>query len=389
MIRSPYSLLSRTGSCLFLTALVGAGCDESTPMTDPIPTTDGIVLTQVAQGLLDPVYLAAPLGDPRLFVVEQRGTIRIVDGGQVLPTAFLDITDKTHASGEQGLLSVAFHPDWFANGQFFVNYTDLSGATVVERYSRADLTGLADPGSAFQILRVPQPFSNHNGGQLQFGADGMLYVGMGDGGDGGDPLGHGQNLSTLHGALLRLDVDGGSPYAIPGDNPFAGGGGGLPEIWGYGLRNPWRFSFDRAGQDLYIADVGQNRLEEINMASSSASGLNYGWNTMEGTECFGGGACDPAGLTLPVHEYGHGEGCSVTGGYVYRGPSMPSLSGHYFYSDFCTGWIRSFRVADGQAVDHTEWDVPNPGRVTSFGEDDQGELYVLTSGGVVYRIDPT
>ena len=221
-------------------------------------------------------------------------------------------------------------------------------------------------GTAFEIIRIPQPFENHNGGQLLIGADGMLYIGMGDGGSGGDPQGHGQDLNTLHGAMLRLEIDNQTPYAIPSDNPYAQGGG-LPEIWASGLRNPWRFSFDRGTQDLYIADVGQNRIEEINVAAFGEAGVNYGWVTMEGTECFNAASCDTSGLTLPVHEYTHDEGCSVTGGYVYRGPSIPSVVGHYFYSDFCAGWIRSFRFDGTAATDHVEWDLPNVGNVTSFG----------------------
>lgn len=353
----------------------------------PPPTSDGIVLTSVFTGLSAPVYLTAIPDDDRLFIVEQRGTIRVVDGGQLLPTPFLDISDKTDPNGEQGLLSMVFHPDYEANNQFFVNYTDLSGRTVVERYHGVEQSNVADASSAFTIITVDQPFGNHNGGQLAIGADGMLYIGMGDGGSGGDPQGHGQDTSTLLGAMLRLEIDNQTPYAIPSDNPFASGGG-APEIWAFGLRNPWRFSFDRGNQDLYIADVGQNRVEEIHVAPLGAAGLNYGWNTLEGTECFGGGSCDMTGLELPAHEYLHPDGCSITGGYVYRGTRIPSITGHYFYSDFCTGWIRSFRYSGGEATEHTEWDVPNVGAITSFGEDARGEMYVLTGSGTVYRIDP-
>jgi len=372
---------------VFLTLHAAAACTDSNPTTVPIPSSDGIALTQVAGGLASPVYLTANMGDPRLFIVEQRGTIRVIEGGQVLPTPFLDLSSQTEADGERGLLSVVFHPDFAANGQLFVNYTDNGGTTVVERYQANAQRTAVDPGTAFEIIRIPQPFANHNGGQLQIGADGMLYIGMGDGGSGGDPQGNGQNLNSLNGALLRLDVDSQSPYGIPPDNPYASGGG-LPEIWASGLRNPWRFSFDRSTQDLYIADVGQNRLEEINVAAPGAAALNYGWAVMEGTECFESSGCDTSGLTMPVHEYGHNEGCSVTGGYVYRGPSIPAVVGHYFYSDFCTGWIRSFRYDGQEATDHVEWDLPDVGNVTSFGEDSAGEIYVLTSGGAVYRIDP-
>jgi glucose/arabinose dehydrogenase len=214
----------------------------------------------------------------------------------------------------------------------------------------------------------------------------MLYVGMGDGGSGGDPQGNGQNLNTLLGALLRFDVDGVAPYAIPSDNPYVDGGG-RPEIWASGLRNPWRFSFDRQNGDLYIADVGQNRLEEINVRPSNEAGVNYGWNTMEGSECFGSGGCDPSAFTLHVLEYDHADGCSVTGGYVYRGDRVPELTGHYFYADYCEGWIRSFKYLDGVATDQTEWELPDVGQITSFGQDAHGELYVLSATGDVYRID--
>ena len=381
--------MTRSTDLLFtfftLTAL--AACTDSDPMTVPIPSSDGIVLTQVASGFSDPVYLTAIPDDPRLFVVEQRGTVRVIDGGQVLPTPFLDISSETSANGERGLLSMIFHPDFEANGQVFVNYTDNGGTTVVERYQIDGAGTTIDPGTAFEIIRIPQPFGNHNGGQLQIGVDGMLYIGMGDGGSGGDPEGNGQDLASLHGALLRLEIDNQVPYAIPSDNPYAQGGG-LPEIWASGLRNPWRFSFDRGTRDLYIADVGQNRVEEINVTPFGEPGVNYGWATMEGTECFEASSCDMDGLTLPVHEYSHEDGCSVTGGYVYRGPSIPGVVGHYFYSDFCAGWIRSFRYDGQQATDHMEWDLPDVGNVTSFGEDAAGEIYVLTSGGAVYRIDP-
>jgi glucose/arabinose dehydrogenase len=373
-------------SSIALTVLLGA-CSDPVTVTGPGPEpgVDGIALTQIAAGLSSPVYLAAKPGDDRLFVVEQTGTIRIITGGEVLSSPFLDITSKTQAGGERGLLSVAFHPE-AGSTRFFVNYTDRDGDTVVERYEAIPGQNVADASSGITIMTVEQPFGNHNGGQLQFGPDGRLYVGMGDGGSGGDPQGHGQDLSTLLGAMLRLDVDGSAPYAIPSDNPYANDGG-RPEIWASGLRNPWRFSFDGQNGDLYIADVGQNRLEEINVVPPDDAGVNYGWNTMEGSECFGGGGCDPGAFTLPVLEYDHAEGCSVTGGYVYRGSRMPGLVGHYFYADYCEGWIRSFHYTNGAATDQTEWELPDVGRITSFGEDAEGELYVLTAAGGVFRID--
>lgn len=379
------------GTTLSLSLVFSLACDETGTVTDPgpdpTPVPGEIALTEVAAGFSAPVYLTAPEGDLRLFVVEQGGRIRIIEDGQVQEPPFLDLTALTDADGERGLLSMAFHPDYATNGYVYVNYTDNVGTTVVERYTRGAGPGTADPASAVTLLEVPQPYANHNGGQLQFGPDGMLYIGMGDGGSGGDPEENGQDPETLLGSLLRIDVDAGSPYAIPSDNPFAGGGG-LPEIWAIGLRNPWRFSFDESAGTLFVADVGQNRLEEINAVEASAAGLNYGWNTMEGTECYASASCETDGLTIPVHEYTHDDGCSVTGGYVYRGTAVAGVAGHYFYSDYCAGWLRSFQLTGGQATDHTEWDVADVGRITSFGRDANGEVYVLTSGGRVYRIDP-
>lgn len=242
----------------------------------------------------------------------------------------------------------------------------------------------ADPASGKLILRVPQPFSNHNGGLVAFGPDGKLFIGMGDGGSGGDPLGHGQNRGTLLGALLRIDVDAGDPYAIPSDNPFVNTPGARAEIWAMGLRNPWRFSFDREAGLLFIGDVGQNEWEEIDVAPAAAGELNYGWNVMEGDHCFAASSCDQSGLQRPVLEYGHGDGCSVTGGLVYRGRAVPAARGHYFYADFCRGWIRSFRYAEGEATEVREWPFGDIGNVLSFGEDAAGEVYVLSSNGNVY-----
>jgi glucose/arabinose dehydrogenase len=343
----------------------------------------------VAEGLASPVYLTSPASDPRLFIVEQPGRVRIVASGQLLPTPFLDLTGRVRSGGERGLLSLAFHPDYASNRFLYVNYTDVNGNTRVERYRTGADPDRADPASARLLLQVTQPFSNHNGGQLQFGPDGMLYVFMGDGGGAGDPLASGQDLSTLLGAVLRLDVDGGDPYAIPADNPFIGQPGARPEIWAFGLRNPWRASFDRSTGTLYIADVGQGRVEEINAAPGTAAGLNYGWNVTEGSSCFLTDPCDTSGLTLPVAEYDHGQGCSVTGGYVYRGSGIPEVAGHYFYSDFCAGFLRSFRLEGGIAVDPRTWASQGLGAVTSFGEDSAGELYVLSQDGRVVRLVAT
>jgi glucose/arabinose dehydrogenase len=345
---------------------------------------------EVAAGLSNPLLLTAPPADDRLFVVEQVGRVRVIEGGQLLPTPFLDVSALITSGGERGLLGLAFHPSYAQNGYLYVDYTDLQGDTRVVRYTVSGDRNRADPGSATLILTVDQPFPNHNGGLVTFGPDGMLYVGMGDGGSGGDPAGNGQNLRALLGKLLRLDVDGGSPYAVPPDNPFVGRADARPEIWALGLRNPWRFSFDRTAGLLYVADVGQNAREEVSIAAASEAGVNYGWNVTEGSECFGTAACDRTGLRLPVVEYDHSAGdCSITGGYVYRGsdPALASVRGHYFYSDFCGGWLRSFRVsADGSVADRREWSVGELGNVLSFGEDAAGALYVLTGGGRVYAL---
>jgi hypothetical protein len=331
------------------------------------------------------LFLTAPPDDPRLFVVEQPGRIRIIDDGTLLPVPFLDITDRVRSGGERGLLGLAFAPDYASSGEFVVNYTDSSGDTRVERYRATADPDVADPGSGRLILAVAQPFSNHNGGQVSFGPDGMLYIALGDGGSGGDPQGNGQNAETLLGSLLRLDPSV-EPYGVPPDNPFVGVAGARHEIWALGLRNPWRFAFDAAEDRLYIADVGQNQYEEINVAAASAGGRNYGWNIMEATHCFSSSSCSNEGLTLPVLEYSHDDGCSVTGGFVYRGANLPDVVGHYFYSDFCSGWIRSFRISGaGQAIDRTNWGL-DAGRVLSFGQDAAGELYVLNADGVVYRL---
>jgi hypothetical protein len=246
----------------------------------------------------------------------------------------------------------------------------------------------ADLGSARLLLHIDQPYANHNGGHILFGPDSMLYIGMGDGGSGGDPHGNGQDRRTLLGKLLRIDVDHGDPYAIPPGNPYARERGMRPEIWAYGLRNPWRMCFDRAAGLLFIADVGQNDWEEVDVASVRAAGLDYGWNVMEATHCFRSSNCDPRGLTLPVLEYGHDQGCSVTGGVVYRGRRIPAIAGCYFFSDYCSGWIRSFRFANGAATEYKEWRLPRVDGAASFGEDADGEIYVVSLRGSVQRIAP-
>ena len=349
---------------------------------------DGIVLDPVATGLEAPVYLTVPPGDARLFVVEQPGRIRVIRNGRLVSRPYLDISAKVGYGGERGLLGLAFHPHFAANGRFFVNYTDRHGDTRVERYEAAPSADSADLASARLVLAVAQPYANHNGGDVLFGPDGMLYVGMGDGGSGGDPHGNGQSLGTLLGKLLRLDVDHGEPYAIPPDNPFAGRAGARGEIWAYGLRNPWRVAFDRTAALLYVADVGQNRWEEVDVVAAGTGGLNYGWNLTEGSRCYGSSPCSREGLTLPALEYGHEDGCAIIGGFVYRGRAIPSAVGHYFYSDYCSGWLRSFRFEGGDATDRSIWRTRNVGPVLSFGEDASGELYVLSANGTVYRLAP-
>jgi hypothetical protein len=353
-------------------------------------------LLRVARGLSAPVYLTYAPGDSsRLFVVEKIGRIRVIKNGVLLATPFLDLRDSVSNGSEQGLLGMAFSPDYATSGRFYVSYTSprggqSGGTSAVERYTVSNKLDLADPASGFRLLTVDQPFSNHNGGMIAFGPDGYLYFGLGDGGDGGDPMGTGQNRGDLLGSILRLDVSGPGDYTIPATNPYPIGGSNRPELWNYGLRNPWRFSFDRETGDLYIGDVGQNAREEIDVQPrSSAGGENYGWNTMEGLSCYPSGPCDQTGLVLPVLDYDHGQGCSVTGGYVYRGSVMPALRGHYFYGDYCGGWIRSFRYQNGQAQDQRSYpSLDTGGSLTSFGEDAAGELYVTTQNGNVYRIIP-
>ncbi len=350
-----------------------------------------VQLLPVVSGFERPTYLTHAFDD-RLFVVEQAGRIEVLHEGRVLDEPFLDIQGRVRSDGlEQGLLSVAFHPNYVDNGRFFVNYTDREGTTVVAGYqvSTAD-PNRADPDSEQVLMRIAQPYQNHNGGQLQFGPDGYLYVGMGDGGSAGDPLNQGQDPSTLLGALLRIDVEDSGQYNIPLDNPFTDDDGLRGEIWAFGLRNPWRFSFDRQNGDLYIADVGQNLLEEINyQPSASPGGENYGWNVLEGTRCYLRDGCDTSRYIIPIAEYGHQGGhCSVTGGYVYRGEEYSDLQGNYFYADYCSGVIWSlFHQPDGGWQSN---EVLQSGlNISSFGEDAAGELYVLDhSEGVVYKLAP-
>ena len=352
----------------------------------------------VAEGLDRPVYATAPPGpDDRLFIVEQSGRIRILDGANVLAAPFLDIAGMVSSSGERGLLSMAFDPAYAANGFFYVNYTDLSGDTVVARYQCSADPNAADPSSAQLVINIAQDLATHNGGQLQFGPDGYLYIGMGHGGGAFDAFNWAQDPGSLLGKILRLDARF-PPYAIPESNPFAGSGLPLDEIWAMGVRNPWRFSFDRASGDLYVADVGQDARDEVNyQPAAAAGGANYGWRCMEGSTCTGlsGCTCDALSLTLPVFEYPHtGADCSITGGYVYRGCAIPNLQGAYLYADYCSGRIGSLRVEDGVATDLqdlTDAIVSQAGDITtiaSFGENADGELFIVSRDGKIYRIVP-
>jgi hypothetical protein len=372
-----------------LSLLALAGCHRDT--TSPGPTPAGVGLQEVASGLAFPLFLTSPPGDnARLFVVEKTGRIRIVRNGSLLSTPFLDLSSQVSNGSEQGLLGLAFHPGYSANGRFVVNYTNPSGDTRISVFRVSANPDIADPASEQVILSVDQPYSNHNGGMVTFGPDGKLYIGLGDGGSGGDPQGNGQNRNALLGKILRLEVSATGQVSVPGDNPFVGQPGVRPEIWSYGVRNPWRFSFDRQTNDLYIGDVGQSAREEVDVSTSATQfgrGLNYGWNRMEGLACYSpSSGCNQSGLTLPVLDYGHSDGCSVTGGYVYRGDDVPALKGLYFYADYCEGWIRSFRWNGTAASDQREWSTLKPGgQISSFGEDARGELYVMTSSGKVFR----
>jgi hypothetical protein len=384
----------RSGAML-AAALAACGREPGSGTEPPPPGSGELALVTVATGLAFPVFLTSPPGEAgRLFVVEKRGTIRIIEGGAVRSTPFLDLSGRVSGGSEQGLLGLAFHPEYPSNGRFVVNYTNQDGDTRVAVFRVSADPNRADAASEQVILAVEQPFSNHNGGMVAFGPrDGHLYVGMGDGGSAGDPQGNGQRRSTLLGKLLRVAVSGAGVVSVPADNPFVGQAGARPEIWSLGLRNPWRFSFDRLTGDLYIADVGQNQREEVNVAiaaSQFGKATNFGWSIMEGSRCYSPASnCDQTGLTLPVIDYDHGQGCSVTGGYVYRGSALAAFRGTYFYSDYCQGWVRSFRLQGGGAAELRDWPELAPGgQITSYGEDSAGELYLLTAGGRVARIVP-
>jgi glucose/arabinose dehydrogenase len=318
-----------------------------------------------------------PDGSGRLFVVEKAGRIRIIESGQLLETPFLDITDRVGSNGnEQGLLGLAFHPQYRENGRFFVNYTNTSGDTVIARFQVSSNPNQVDPNSEAPLFGYDQPFPNHNGGVMAFGPDGYLYIGSGDGGAAGDPMGNAQNTQTLLGKILRVDVDSAEPYAVPADNPFGN------EIWAYGLRNPWRMSFDQATGDLYIGDVGQGEWEEIDfLPAGSSGGINFGWDHREGAHDYEGGG--PEGMLDPVAEYSHADGCSVTGGYVYRG-AMAEWNGIYLYGDYCSGIIWGLLQTDAGWQNQMLFDVDVT--ITSFGQDETGEIYLVSDNGGIFRL---
>ena len=403
------------GSYTVTAANVSAGSATytATPATQTVTVTAGatasatlaysagtftLALSQVGNTFDNPTFVTAPSGDERLFVVERDGIIRVLQNGTAgtpLAVPWLDIRARVFTGGEGGLLSMAFDPDFGRNGYFYVYYTDLQQNIVVERFGTSQLPNVADATSGLVILRIPHPqYTNHFGGLVAFGPDGLLYVGTGDGGGAGDPFGNAQNLAVMLGKLLRVDVrsaNAGQPYAIPPGNPYLNQPGTRPEIWASGLRNPWRFAFDTSG--LYIADVGQNEREEVNITALAQAGANYGWDIMEGTRCYGSTNCNRSGLVLPAFEYEHGannaNGCSITGGYVYRGSALPELAGRYLYSDYCGGYLKSFLAPGGGASSVSEardWNITGAGQVVSFGRDGAGELYIVSANGRIYRI---
>ena len=346
-------------------------------------------LTSFATGFLDPVEIVNA-GDNRLFVVEQGGTIKIVSAtGTVNTTPFLNISTLISAGGERGLLGLAFHPNYATNGFFYVNYTNTAGNTVIARYSVNTTNPNVAQTTGTILMTITQPFSNHNGGTIKFGPDGYLYIGMGDGGSGGDPNGNGQNINSLLGKMLRIDVDGTSPYTSPATNPYVGVAG-ADEIWAIGLRNPWKFSFDSLNGDLWIADVGQQNVEEINKEPSTSVGLNYGWKCYEGSAPYATSGCAPMNtMTFPYAEYSSASGspyCSITGGYVYRGSTYPAMQGKYFFADYCSNKIGKVET-DGALT----FSPTMPGAsYTSFGVDINGEIYVASAdNGVIYKLVDT
>lgn len=358
------------------------------------PDPAGVQLTQVASGFFRPVALTnANDGSDRIFIVEQSGRIWILKDGQILPDPFLNITDRvsqssTRGYSELGLLGLAFDPDFVENATFYVHYNDRNSTSTVSQFTVSDDINVADKSSERVLLTQRQPFANHNGGEIAFGPDGYLYISFGDGGSQGDPNDTGQNPSDWLASILRIDPDGAGSYAIPETNPYFRDASFGREVWAYGLRNPWKFSFDRATGDMYVADVGQNVWEELNFQPvDSLGGLNYGWSDYEASAPYAVGTA-PANMTYPFFEYAHQSGrCSVTGGYVYRGETIADLAGVYIFGDYCTGEIwASWRNLDGewQTIEYLSAGFS----ISSFGQDEAGELYVLDHNGAIYRLDP-
>ena len=380
-------------NCAALLSLAACHSDSTGPGDgggNPLPPGLTLKLNTFVSGLSSPVFMTQPLNDDRIFVVEQPGRIRVVRNGVLQATPFLNLTSRVLSdapNGERGLLSVAFHPQYATNHFFYVYFTTQTNGDIrIERFTTTSNPEVADPASSKLIITIPHSSaSNHNGGLLAFGPDGMLYAGVGDGGGGGDPFQNGQNFNTLLGALLRLDVDHADPYAIPSDNPFVGQAGRRGEIWAKGLRNPWRYAFDEPSGLLYVADVGQNIHEEVDVVTANRGGVNYGWNIMEGATCYNAATCNQTGLEQPVIDYTHADGCSITGGYVYRGNDIPEIQGHYFYSDYCSGFLKSFRFSNGNALDQKDWGLSG-GNVTSFGQDFAAELYILSASGTISKL---
>ncbi|MER8265380.1 PQQ-dependent sugar dehydrogenase [Streptomyces griseus] len=357
-------------------ALATASADEPAGPVQPVNAS----LTEVARAQGPSAGAAGP--DDTLWIAERAGTVRVLDD-QGLGAPVLDISAETTTDGERGLLGVAFDKDF---AHFYLSFTDLEGTSTVDEIAVED--GRLQPETRRTVLTQTQPYANHNGGDIKFGPDGYLYIAFGDGGSGGDPHGNGQKLDTLLGKLLRIDPAGGKPYAIPADNPFVDDANAKDEIWSYGLRNPWRFSFDAGTGDLLIGDVGQSDWEEIDWApAGSDGGENYGWSSMEGTHPFRGGT-EPANHVPPVYEYDRtGLGCSVTGGFVYRGDALPDLRGSYVFSDYCDGTLRTLQLENGEVTGVGDLGVSG-GEVISFAESGDGELYVLASNGTISRVDP-
>ncbi len=373
------------------TATPATATEATTTVTLPEEPLQGIELQLITDGLQQPTILVTPPGESRQFVAERLGRIRVIDAGGLVEESWLNLADRVLANGiEQGLLGLAFHPAYETNGRLFVYYTNRDGRRTLSEFSGDE--GGGDPNSEKVLFSLPQPPDStdirHYGGMLQFGPDGYLYVSLGDG---ADARGQGQNSGSFYAAILRLDVDGGDPYAIPADNPFVSGGG-AEEVWAYGLRNPWRFDIDPVEELLYVADVGQGDREEVSVVSTAGGGYNFGWANVEGTRCFFESGCDPSNYVLPIVEYGHNlddpdEGCSVTGGVVYRGQAIPELHGQYFFADWCNKWVKSVLYRDGAVVEENRW-FDDAGQVNGMGIDGAGEIYIVTFEGTVSKVVP-